>query len=35
LERAKRDVAKQAHGWREDAEMMLDEGLRMLEQEVN
>ena len=35
LERAKRDVAKQARGWREEAEMMLDEGLRMLEQEVN
>ncbi len=35
LERAKRDVAKQARGWGEEAEMMLDEGLRVLEQEVN
>ena len=32
LERAKRDVANQARGWREEAEIMLDEGLRFLDQ---
>ena len=31
LERAERDVDKQARGWRERAEVMLDEGLRVLE----
>ena len=32
LERAKRDLDKQARGWRERAEAMLDEGLRVLAQ---
>ena len=34
LERAKRDLEKQARGWRERAEAMLDEGLRILNQEA-
>jgi hypothetical protein len=32
LERAKRDVDKQSRGWEERAEMMLDEGLRILDE---
>ena len=35
LERAKRDLDKQTSGWRERAEAMLDEGLRILDQEAN
>jgi hypothetical protein len=35
LERAKRDFDKQTRGWRERAEAMLDEGLRILHQEAN
>src|SRR3989475_79740 len=35
LERAKRDLDKQTCGWRERAEAMLDEGLRILDREAN
>jgi aminoglycoside phosphotransferase (APT) family kinase protein len=35
LERAKSDVDKQVRGWGERAEMMLDEGLRILDQGPN
>lgn len=35
LERAKRDVDKQRPGWSERAEMMLDEGLRILDEKAN
>ena len=35
LERAKRDVEKQSRGWQERAEMMLDEGLRILDATPN
>ena len=35
LERAKRDLDKQTRGWRELAEAMLDEGLRILAREAN
>jgi len=35
LERAKRDLDKQTRGWRERAEAMLDEGLRILAREAN
>ena len=35
LERTKHDVDKQARGWHERAEAMLDEGLRILHQEAN
>ena len=35
LERAKRDLDKQTRGWRERAEAMLDEGLRILERGAN
>lgn len=35
LERAKSDVDKQLLGWRERAEMMLDEGLRILDHRAN
>ena len=34
LERADNDVDKQSRGWLERAELMLDEGLRVLEQEA-
>ena len=34
LERAKRDLDKQTRGWRERAEAMLDEGLRLLAREA-
>ncbi|TLY44643.1 MAG: hypothetical protein E6K59_05755 [Nitrospirae bacterium] len=35
LERAKRGLDKQTRGWRELAEAMLDEGLRILDREAN
>ena len=35
LERAKRDLDKQTSGWRKRAETMLDEGLRILNQEAH
>lgn len=35
LERAKRDIDKQVRGWSERAEMMLDEGLRILDEKPN